>query len=47
LRVFVDEDLLDHAEVWAAAGTPHDVFPVTPTTLARAVGATVAAIARR
>ena len=26
----VDEDLLAHDEVWAAAGTPTEVFPLTP-----------------
>ena len=33
LRVFVDPDLLTHDEVWAAAGTPHDVFGLAPTDL--------------
>ena len=40
LAVFIDRDLLDHARVWAAAGTPHAVFAVDPAALAAAVGAT-------
>lgn len=47
LPVFVDRDLLAHDEVWAAAGTPHDVFPLTPDQLVEASGGTVADIARR
>ena len=30
LRVFVDPDLLQYDEVWAAAGTWHDVFGIEP-----------------
>ncbi|MBM3828310.1 MAG: YbaK/EbsC family protein, partial [Actinobacteria bacterium] len=30
LRVFVDPDLLQYNEVWAAAGTWNDVFPIAP-----------------
>ena len=47
LRVFVDDDLLQYDEVWAAAGTPHDVFPVAPADLVRASDGTVADLARR
>jgi prolyl-tRNA editing enzyme YbaK/EbsC (Cys-tRNA(Pro) deacylase) len=36
LRVFCDRDLLAHREVWAAAGTPKTVFPITPEDLLRA-----------
>ena len=36
LRVFVDPDLLTYAEVWAAAGTWNDVFPIAPDDLVRA-----------
>ncbi|MFC9219727.1 YbaK/EbsC family protein [Streptomyces hygroscopicus] len=32
-RVLADRRLLDHATVWAAAGTPHTVFPLDPPTL--------------
>lgn len=37
----LDPDLFAHAEVWAAAGTPHAVFAVDPHALARATGATL------
>jgi prolyl-tRNA editing enzyme YbaK/EbsC (Cys-tRNA(Pro) deacylase) len=47
LPVFVDRDLLAHDEVWAAAGTPHDNFAVTPAELVRATGGTVADLAAR
>ena len=36
LRVFVDPDLLQYDEVWAAAGTWHDVFGIEPGALVRA-----------
>jgi prolyl-tRNA editing enzyme YbaK/EbsC (Cys-tRNA(Pro) deacylase) len=38
LRVLVDRDLLGYPEVWAAAGTPNAVFPITPKELIRASG---------
>jgi prolyl-tRNA editing enzyme YbaK/EbsC (Cys-tRNA(Pro) deacylase) len=46
LRVFVDPDLLDHDEVWAAAGTWHDVFPLTPIQLVEASRGRVVALKR-
>jgi prolyl-tRNA editing enzyme YbaK/EbsC (Cys-tRNA(Pro) deacylase) len=30
---YVDEMLLDYDEIWAAAGTPNAVFPLTPAEL--------------
>ncbi|KRT76169.1 MAG: YbaK/prolyl-tRNA synthetase associated region [Armatimonadetes bacterium CSP1-3] len=39
LRTFIDQDLLQHDVVYAAAGTPAAVFPVTPGELIRASGA--------
>jgi prolyl-tRNA editing enzyme YbaK/EbsC (Cys-tRNA(Pro) deacylase) len=45
LRTVMDEGLWRFAEVWAAAGTPHCVFPVAPAALAAAVGTGPAAIA--
>ena len=42
VRIFLDPDLLAHDEVWAAAGTPHDVFAVKPEDLVRVSGAVVA-----
>jgi len=41
LRIFIDPDLLQHDEVWAAAGTWHDVFAIVPADLVRASGGTV------
>jgi len=34
-ETFIDEDLLSYQELWAAAGTPHAVFQVTPLDLVR------------
>jgi Cys-tRNA(Pro) deacylase len=42
LPTAVDEDLLRYAEVWAAAGTPRDVFAVVPDDLVRVTTAAVA-----
>jgi Cys-tRNA(Pro) deacylase len=39
LPTFVDHHLLDHDEVWAAAGTPRHVFAITPADLVRLSGA--------
>ncbi len=39
LRTFCDRDLLGYDVVWAAAGTPHTVFPISPGDLLRASGA--------
>lgn len=47
LRAFCDEDLLAYDEVWAAAGTPDSVFPLTPADLVRVSGATVIDLAAR
>jgi prolyl-tRNA editing enzyme YbaK/EbsC (Cys-tRNA(Pro) deacylase) len=40
--VFVDRDLLQYEEVWAAAGTPDSVFPLTPEDLVRLTNGQVA-----
>lgn len=45
LTTFVDEDLLVHDAVWAAAGTPRHVFRLTPDDLVRLSGGTVARLA--
>jgi prolyl-tRNA editing enzyme YbaK/EbsC (Cys-tRNA(Pro) deacylase) len=39
LTVLLDEDLLQYDLIWAAAGTPHAVFPITPQELLRITGA--------
>jgi len=35
LQIFIDHDLLQYSEIWAAAGTPHAVFRLTPEDLLR------------
>ena len=45
LRALLDEDLLQYDLVYAAAGTPDTVFPITPEQLSSASGATVCAVA--
>ena len=47
MATFVDEDLLSFDVVWAAAGTPHLNFSITPVELVRLSGGTVADLARR
>lgn len=44
--VVMDEDLLVHEQVWAAAGTPRHVFAIAPGELRVATGAQVAAFAQ-
>jgi prolyl-tRNA editing enzyme YbaK/EbsC (Cys-tRNA(Pro) deacylase) len=44
VRVLVDEDLLAYDVIWAAAGTPHTVFPTTGAELVRITGGTPAAV---
>jgi prolyl-tRNA editing enzyme YbaK/EbsC (Cys-tRNA(Pro) deacylase) len=46
LPVYVDADLLRWDEVWAAAGTWTDVFPIPPDELVRASGGTVVDLAK-
>lgn len=41
LPTWMDRDLLQYEEVWAAAGTPFAVFKITPTDLQRVTGASV------
>jgi len=40
--VLIDRDLLALAGIWAAAGTPHAVFPLTPAELVALTGGQVA-----
>ena len=44
VRVLVDEDLLGYGTVWAAGGTPHTLFELTPADLVRVTGGTVARV---
>lgn len=46
LRVFIDPDLLQYDEVWAAAGTWHDVFGIEPHKLVEASGGVVIGLKR-
>ncbi|HZF12894.1 MAG TPA: YbaK/EbsC family protein [Thermoanaerobaculia bacterium] len=41
LRTLLDRDLLAYGELWAAAGTPHAVFPTHPEELLRITGGAV------
>jgi prolyl-tRNA editing enzyme YbaK/EbsC (Cys-tRNA(Pro) deacylase) len=45
LVTYLDEHLLGHAVVWAAAGTPRAVFSIVPADLLRITGARVVAVA--
>lgn len=44
LKTFIDEDLLQYDEIWAAAGTPHAVFQLTPKDLQAMTGGQVVSI---
>ncbi|MGV9560616.1 YbaK/EbsC family protein [Streptomyces sp. NPDC003522] len=46
-RVLADRSLLAHDVVWAAAGTPHTVFPMAPGALVAHAGATVVDVRER
>ena len=46
LRVFIDPDLLQWPEVWAAAGTWNDVFGIEPHKLVEASGGVVTDLKR-
>jgi prolyl-tRNA editing enzyme YbaK/EbsC (Cys-tRNA(Pro) deacylase) len=42
---FCDRDLLAFGEIWAAAGTPDSVFPLSPEALVRCSGASITDLA--
>lgn len=44
LETFIDEDLLQYEQLWAAAGTPHAVFQLTPSELKAMTGGRVVSI---
>lgn len=46
LRIFIDPDLLQFDEVWAAAGTWNDVFGIEPHRLVEASGGVVTDLKR-
>jgi prolyl-tRNA editing enzyme YbaK/EbsC (Cys-tRNA(Pro) deacylase) len=45
IATFIDQDLLVHAEVWAAAGTPNAVFCLASSALEGLTGGTIISIA--
>ena len=45
LRTFLDADLRQYDLVWAAAGTPNAVFPITPAELERITQAQIVELA--
>ncbi|MFT4715503.1 MAG: prolyl-tRNA editing enzyme YbaK/EbsC (Cys-tRNA(Pro) deacylase) [Paracoccaceae bacterium] len=42
IQTFMDRHLLDHGILWAAAGTPHHMFDISPNVLADKTNAQVA-----
>jgi prolyl-tRNA editing enzyme YbaK/EbsC (Cys-tRNA(Pro) deacylase) len=38
IEIYIDEDLFGYDHIWAAAGTPHAVFKLTPSELSRMTG---------
>ena len=38
LETYIDQDLLRHEEIWAAAGTPNAIFKLTPSDLQAITG---------
>jgi len=44
MEIFIDEDLLQYEEIWAAAGTPNAVFKLTPSDLMKMTGGRVVPI---
>lgn len=44
LRTYIDGDLAHHDEIWAAAGHPHTVMPLTFETLRRLTGGEVVSV---
>jgi prolyl-tRNA editing enzyme YbaK/EbsC (Cys-tRNA(Pro) deacylase) len=45
LETFIDQDLMQFHEIWAAAGTPNAVFRLTPQDLVRMTGGQVVEVA--
>ena len=46
IPAYVDRDFFSYDVVWAAAGTPHHVFPIPPVELIRVTSGTVADLRR-
>ena len=45
LETVIDRDLLAFDQVWAAAGSPYEVFPLTPAQLVEMTGGRIADVA--
>jgi prolyl-tRNA editing enzyme YbaK/EbsC (Cys-tRNA(Pro) deacylase) len=41
LETYIDQDLFNYEAIWAAAGTPHAVFRLTPADLVRMTGGSI------
>ena len=46
LKPLIDEDLMAYAEIWAAAGTPHSVFRLSPKDLIKITEGVVVNLSR-
>lgn len=46
LSTFIDRDLMQYDRLWAAAGSPYAVFPVTPQDLVRITGGQIIDLAQ-
>lgn len=44
IDTFIDEDLMQYEEVWAAAGAPNAVFCVSPDVLLKMAGGSIACV---
>jgi len=44
MEIFIDQDLLNYEEIWAAAGTPNAVFKLTPSDLVKMTDGRVVSI---
>ncbi|HEX4034934.1 MAG TPA: YbaK/EbsC family protein [Solirubrobacteraceae bacterium] len=47
IRTIADSELVGFGELWAAAGTPHAVFPLAGAELVALTGASLAPVAKR
>lgn len=45
MKAFIDQDLLEHTIIWAAAGAPNALFHLSPADLVRMTGGEVAIVA--
>ncbi len=44
IETYLDEDLMQYATIWAAAGTPNSLFELTPAALKEMTGAKIAQV---